>query len=440
MDYGLNNQNDLHEKLTPTQNRDIQSSSRSDVADNLVDRPSLADIMTVQFYQRPKELWFEELCEGLFKIRIRGTTIKAEIYFGLIHYISCFYCLAVIPSLMEVAGYERSATFLSIAIMSGLGCIVGGLVANLPFPFAPPTVISIFLSSSLNNLLDSSTRNSVGSAAVIISGGCIALLGYRPLANFIARLMPSSIQVGTSIGIGLLTALAGATSINLVQKGSDNKESILQIGPISNQVIIAIFGMCMISVLTHYHLNGPFAITVVFCSIVWWTVENAWPVGLADVYDVKPFDTDSFTAHAVPVLVIDLVLLYVLYLSGLTTSLARLGDLVREDGTVPRARWIYVLVGLMTIGSGMLSGVPILISPEGRFAHVVASAVTLNCVLFRCSGGQGRRAHRPQHRGVWAAVFGFMLLCTSVSSCSCRRHRPYSNYGVLLFYSNRAKL
>ena len=132
---------------------------------------------------------------------------------GFIHYISCFFCLAVIPTVMKTAGYEPGPMFLTTAITSGLASIIGGVVVNLPFPFAPPTVIAIFLSSYLKNYASVSDSKlstpAIGCVAVIISGLLISILGYRPLSNFIGRLIPSSIQVGTSVGIGLLTALAG---------------------------------------------------------------------------------------------------------------------------------------------------------------------------------------------------------------------------------------
>jgi hypothetical protein len=131
---------------------------------NNLERPSLSQMMTIEFYKRPVDSWFVELCEGLFKIRIRGSTIKAEIYYGLIHYISCFYCLAVIPPLMKPVGYDSGSLFLTICLTSGIGCLFGGIVIN----FAAPTVVSIFLASYLKKYTNKSTA--IGSDSVIISG------------------------------------------------------------------------------------------------------------------------------------------------------------------------------------------------------------------------------------------------------------------------------
>lgn len=79
------------------------------------------------------------------KVKTRKSTVRAEVYFGLVHFISCFYCLAVIPQQMERAGYDARGMFFATATCSGLGSIICGLFANLPFVFAPPTVVSIYL-------------------------------------------------------------------------------------------------------------------------------------------------------------------------------------------------------------------------------------------------------------------------------------------------------
>ena len=73
------------------------------------------------------------------------------------------------------------------------------------------------------------------------------------MAELVGRLIPFSIQAGTATGIGLLTALAGATDISLVEQGSNGQ--LLQMGAISNAVIIAISGVIIICIFTHYHIT-----------------------------------------------------------------------------------------------------------------------------------------------------------------------------------------
>ena len=57
------------------------------------------------------------------------------------------------------------------------------------------------------------------------------------------KLVPSSIQVGTAVGIGILTALAGATDIDLVVSGD---YTIVTMGKITPKVLIAVAGKVLL--------------------------------------------------------------------------------------------------------------------------------------------------------------------------------------------------
>jgi AGZA family xanthine/uracil permease-like MFS transporter len=331
--------------------------------DSIVTRATLSDMASMQFYTR--ERWFEELCEGLFKIQHRKTTVTQEVYYGLVHYVSCLFCLAVIPSQMAQAGYDKRGVFVSTALCCGFGSIICGLFANLPFVIAPPAAVAIFLSVYLQNYegrVGTDVLPKIGSAAVMFSGLFLMLLFYRPLGNFISRLIPTSIQAGTAVGIGLVTALAGAVDINLIVEGKFNV--LLQMGHISAAVVIAFAGVVIICVATHYHLKGAFCIAIILCSLSWSIYSGEWPSGLVSYPHTNKYSLSELKDARIPVLVADLLFLYILYLNGLIASLSMIAKLNREDGSTPRGRWIFVLTGCMTCISGYLTGAPVLISPE----------------------------------------------------------------------------
>lgn len=272
--------------------------------DREIFRPTIAQMIKREFYDRSS--WFEDMNEGLFKIKTRGSSFRGECFYGMVHFIASFYCLAIIPQIMAKAGYNANATFLSTALFSGLGCLACGIFANLPFVCAPATVVAIFLSVFLRNTYagDSSTstpsyaptmmptfqsgqptmlplspsnaaptsthisRDQIGSAAVIITGLAMIPFGWRPLGNFFGRLVPNSIQVGTAIGIGILTALAGAVDVGMVQQG--NFGQLVKLGSLGPQPIITFAGVILICILTHYRIGGSFCVAIVVCSLAFW--------------------------------------------------------------------------------------------------------------------------------------------------------------------------
>lgn len=336
----------------------------------------------IEFYKQDN--FIEELCEVLFKLKRRDTTIGAEVYYGVIHFISCLYVLAVVPQQMTAAGYNGKNTVTAVALSTGIATIFCGLFANLPFVLAPPTVVSIFLSVFLqqNNL-----EPKAGNIAVVVSGMILILFGWRPLGQLTSRLIPLPIQAGTAIGIGLLTALAGSTEIKLVISGN---YSILKMGAITPEICIAIAGIVIISVAIHYHIKGSFCIAVIICSIVWWIYDDAFPNTIAAVPHVSRDSFDTVFTNNNMLLTADLAFLYVLYLNGLMTSLSNLAALTRDDSTVPRGRWIFIMCGIFTVLAGLFSSAPVLVSPESSAAIKEGAKTGLSSVvcgfmfLFAC--------------------------------------------------------
>jgi AGZA family xanthine/uracil permease-like MFS transporter len=330
-----------------------------------------------------KENWLAELCEILFKVKSRGSSIQLELYFGVIHFVSCSYALVVIPQQLVKAGYSSRESVVTTAICSGLGSILCGLVANLPFVIAPPTVVSIYLVVFLRE----ETLNYMhGNAAVIASGAVLMLFGYKPLTNLVGKLIPLPIQVGTAVGIGLLTALAGALEIKLVQSG---QYTMLTRGVVSPEVVIAISGVVMISAAIHYHVRGAFCLGLICCTLAWWVYTGEWPDQVFSMPAVNVTNFSGFTAEFTPPLAGDMVFLYVLYLSGIITSLSELGKLSEQgrdgaDAHAPRTRWVYVISGLMTVISGFLCGPPILISPESAAGIKAGAKTGLSTLVCGC--------------------------------------------------------
>ena len=331
-------------------------------------KDSAADLLSMDFFKRTS--WLDDMCEILFHIQARESTILGEVYYGFVHFVSCLYVLAVIPQQLVTAGYSDKTSVVTTALCCGFGSVIGGLFMNLPYVLAPPTVVSIYLVVFLR---EKGLGPEYGNAAVILSGVSLMFFGHKPLAHFVGTLIPLPIQVGAAVGIGLLTALAGATEVDLIKNGGQFQ--LLKKGEVSAEQLIAISGLVIISVAIHYHIKAAFCLGLIFCTFSWWIYDNDWPSAITERPTFFLTGYTGFTTDNTPLLTFDLVFLYILYLSGITTSLSNLAGLTRENGETPRGRWIFIVCGLLTILSGLLNGPPILISPESA-AGIKAGAKT----------------------------------------------------------------
>ena len=157
--------------------------------------------------------WMGNIIEKVFKVKKRGTTVEMECYCGLVQFISCLYVLPVVPFQMKRVGYDETSSIIATTVTCAIGSIASSFLTDMPLIIAPPTSVSIFLAVSMQQ---SNFSKDEGCAAVILSGAGLVIIGaLPPVARFISKLIPDCIQAATSVGIGLITALAGCIESTL---------------------------------------------------------------------------------------------------------------------------------------------------------------------------------------------------------------------------------
>lgn len=305
---------------------------------------------------------------SFFQLQKRGATISSEFIGGTVAFLSCMYVLPVLPGQLALAGYSIPQTTASTSMTCAIGSVLAGLLSNLPFIIAPPTPVSIFLQSYLRQ---NSMSNREGNQAVMISGFLMFLLCYKPVARLFNFVVPQTLQAAVAVGIGVLVAFAGATEVDLIVEG---KYTILALGPMSHDLVIAMFGVIIIGTALHYHVKGAFTIALCFCSIVHWAYLDSWPnqfqlVSLPDLRPNKDFVMPC--SRAVISLAFQLWILYCIYLNGLVRAFGDLAHLTvsvkKGNNTiekVPGGSWLYPVCASMTILSGLFQGSGVLVSPE----------------------------------------------------------------------------
>lgn len=198
-------------------------------------------------------------------------------------------------------------------------------------------------------------------------------------------MIPDGIQAGISVGIGLITALAGAIEVNLVVRG---KYTILDMGELTPEVVTAIANLIIVAVLLHYHVKGAFCTGLIVGTFMWWIISEEWPHEVVGEPAVLA-DVGTLSNKNIALLIFNMFFLYVLTLNGLGRSLSDLAQLTKPNGAIPRGNFLFIVTGLTTMLSGYLSGPPVLISPEsaaGIKAGAKTGLSTLVCgILFGIS-------------------------------------------------------
>jgi AGZA family xanthine/uracil permease-like MFS transporter len=184
------------------------------------------------------------------------------------------------------------------------------------------------------------------------------------------QLIPECIQAALGVGIGLITALAGALELGVVVRG---KYTIVDMGEMTDEVVVGIAALILVAASLHYHIKGAFCVGLFFGTFTWWAIERQGPTALV-ASPVAEKNVGNHN-HSIVLLTFNLLFLYFLTLNGLARSLSDLAHLTKPSGAIPRGNWLLIVCGLTTILSGYFSGPPILISPESA-AGIKAGAKT----------------------------------------------------------------
>eukprot|EP01040_Poterioochromonas_malhamensis_P015317 gene15317-17128_t len=300
-----------------------------------------------------------DILEDFFECIRCGSSVELEFFAGLINFFSCTYVLAVVPPQMATAGYDSQTSAAVISLITGLGSIFCGIVTNTPLIVAPTTAVSIYF---VSNLQQYSLSAHDGNMVVAYVGIAIVLLGIiGPLARLISKLIPNYIQIGTTVGIGLITSLSGYQEIGIVEQG---RYTLLSVGKITDEICIAISGLIVIAILVYYHSKVAYLIGIIWGTFFWWTSQNLWPTEWASA---PTFTGDFFGAITNTdgiLFTFEMIFLIILTLFGLAKALCALADISPTYEAIPKGRILLIVVGIANIVSGLMYGPPIILSPE----------------------------------------------------------------------------
>jgi AGZA family xanthine/uracil permease-like MFS transporter len=345
--------------------------------EQLVDK--FSSRLTLSFPPAPPELIpYRDYVDNFFEIKKKGTTFQVEVLSGLINFFSSMYVLAVIPNQMALAGYDAHVSVSIVGLITGIATIACGMISNTPLVIAPPTSLAIFFVVSLRQ--DGMSTHD-GNMAVFYSGIMVLVVSFiGPIGIFLSKLIPETIQASTAMGVGLITCLAGYVEIGLIVQG---QYSILSRGEITNEVCIATSGLILIAVLQFYQSKFSYLFGLVWGTFIWWIYNDIFPThwGAAPT-----FRTDAVTTIVGPtlLLVIELFLLHMIMAFGLARALIELmgqssqvtnPDKSKMLASIPKGRYIFIVIAVANIMSGLMYGPPIVISPESS-AGIRAGAKT----------------------------------------------------------------
>lgn len=276
------------------------------------------------------------MLDRLFALNARGTSVKREAIAGLTTFMAMSYVLFVNPAMLAQTGMDHGAVFVATCLAAALGCLLMGLLANLPVALAPGMGLNAFFTYVI--VIEQGHSWQTALACVFFSGCLFLLLSIFKIREWIINSIPLPLKMGIAAGIGMFLALIALKTANIIVA---SPATLVTLGDLhSPQVLLAVAGFFIIFALAHRGWHSAVLISILLITAVaWWLGDTqftgvvALPPSIAPTFMQLDFAA-ALSLSMLPV-ILSLLFLDLFDTSGTLVAVSHKAGLMQKNGTVP---------------------------------------------------------------------------------------------------------
>lgn len=202
--------------------------------------------------------------EKFFKLQEHGTTVRIEFFAGLTTFFGMAYIIFANPSILSNAGMDFSAVMMATCLSAAIGCILTGLLANVPFAQAPGMGLNTYFAFTVCGTLGYSWEQ--GLAIVFISGLIFLVITLSPLRSKLIDAIPLALKKALGAGMGIYMALIGLKNGKIIAMSGGAYKLAFALDNVT--ALVAILGVICVSILLTYNVKGAIFISVIVTTIL----------------------------------------------------------------------------------------------------------------------------------------------------------------------------
>lgn len=351
------------------------------------------------------------MLERLFSLQSRGTTVKREVVAGFTTFMAMSYVLFVNPAMLAQTGMDQGAVFVATCLAAALGCLLMGLLANLPVALAPGMGLNAFFTYVI--VLEQGHSWQTALACVFFSGCLFLLLSIFKIREWIINSIPLPLKMGIAAGIGMFLALIALKTANIIVA---SPATLVTLGDLhSPQVLLALAGFFIIFALAHRGWHSAVLISILLVTaLAWWLGDShfsgvvAMPPAITPTFMQLDFAA-ALKLSMLPV-ILSLLFLDLFDTSGTLVAVTHKAGLMQKNGTVPDLSKALIADSSATIAGAMLG-----------------TSTTTSYVESTSGVAAGGRT------GLMAVITGLLFLAALWFSPLAAMVPPYATAGALLY-------
>jgi AGZA family xanthine/uracil permease-like MFS transporter len=332
------------------------------------------------------------MLEKLFKLEQQGTTVSQEIIGGLTTFMTMAYIIFVQPAVLSAAGMEFGAVMVATCISSAIAIFLMAFLANYPIALAPAMGHNFFFVYTVCLAMGIPWQTALG--ANFISGALFIILSFFGFREALVNAIPNSLKQAIAVGIGLFIALIGFQWAGIV---TYKPGTIVGLGQLNSPpVLLAIFGLFLITVLYTLKIKGAIVLGIIITAIV------GIPTGIVKYYGILSAPPSVaptfFKLNIGAALTLSLLpTIFILFFLDLFDTVGTLIGVSEQagfvkDGKLPRARQALLadafgtvtgtLMGTSTVTSYIESSTGVASGARTGLANVTTGLLFLVALLF----------------------------------------------------------
>ncbi|TXH55211.1 MAG: NCS2 family permease, partial [Bacteroidia bacterium] len=190
---------------------------------------------------------------------------RQEVMGGVTNFLTILYIIIVNPVILNCFGKgfpinpSITATILLIVIMTTMA----SLVIKLPFVIAPGMGMNAMVSFTM--ILHDKMPIPIALGVIFWSSCILLLFSISNLRQKIINVIPESIQIALSVGIGLFLILIGVKNAGII---ISNPETLLTIHKVNYIILLSFFGFILATVLFIRRKNYAFILPIIVVTLL----------------------------------------------------------------------------------------------------------------------------------------------------------------------------
>ena len=302
------------------------------------------------------------MLEKIFKLKENNTTVRRELFAGLITFLTMSYILVVNPNILENTGMDRAALFTATVLGSIIATLMMAFFTNLPIAQAPGMGLNNFFAFTVVLTMGYSWQFAL--TAVLLEGIIFILLTFFNVRELIVKSLPLVLKQAIPVGIGLFITLVGLKSSGIVV---ENANTLVSMGDMSNPNIwIALLGLVITGALLALNINGAILVGIVIATLAGFLFgivrfpEDSWvslPPSLAPIF--FKFEWNNVISFDMLLVVFTFLFVNLFDTVGTLIGVVSKAGFTDAEGNFPQVKKALLADALGTTFGAMLGTSPI---------------------------------------------------------------------------------